>query len=1192
MAFLEKTMLKKILLFEIKNSLFKLSSLIYFIFIFFISFFLALFFADTFQGITINYGLLELNSPIILNDIITSIGFLGILIIAPIFGQSMNKDFETEFRQIIFSMPISKATYFFVRYFGSVITTIIILSSIGLSIWIATLMPFINKQFIEENHFVFYITPYLFNIIPNILFFGALFIAIISFFHKMSPIYFCSILIFMGYIIAQRIMGDIDNKFIASLIDPFGSVAMQNITEYWSIAEQKTKIISLTGFYLYNRLFWITLGSFFLSIGYFLFNPFKLQKEKKISNKTLFTFNKLKKINIALKPKSLKVLLEISISEFKQAFSNIYFIIILFCGILYLVIASMQIGKIYGTETLPVTYHVLEGIGGSFQLFIVIIITYYAGELVWKDREKKIYELTDSKPISNLFFYLSKLSSLILLQVFLSCLILITCLFIQILSSYYFFEWNIYFQYLFMYFLLPNIFICILTLFIQTISKNKYIGHSIVVFYYFLLFWLPSIGFDHNLYLIGKTPNIIYSDMNKFGASWYPFMIFFLYWGLFHFGIAILTILLWQRGSIITWKDRFIKFKSCIRLFQKRILFGSFACWIILGGFIFYNTNILNTYQNKFTQEKKLVAYELQYKKFEKEIQPEIKSVCIKINLFPEKQSMNAQGIFKYKNCSTKPITKILLNISQDTNINYLNWNKQTSLVHIDKCLGVNIFNLAEPLLPNESIELSFQLNVKPKGFKNSEFSKKIIENGTFFYGTDFFPFIGYNQSSEINNEKIRQKYNLPKKPRMHDINDAKALNKTYVSQEGTWIDFETTISTSKDQIAIAPGYLVKQWQENDRIFFYYKMEKPILNFYAFLSGRYKVKYDQWNDVKIEIYHHPHHTMNISRMIQSIKKSLDYYTKNFSPYQFSQIRIIEFPRYATFAQSFPNTIPYSESIGFISKPKDKNSEDIDYVFYVTAHEMAHQWWGHQVVGGNVQGSTMLSESLAQYSALMVQEKEYGQKQMKKFLKYEMDKYLQGRSGEQKKELPLMYDEGQHYIHYNKGSLIFYALKDFLGEETVNKVLKEYINDVAFQKSTFTNSVELINHFKKVVPEDKKYLIEDFFETITFYENSTKNVAFTKKDDKYQIIIESDNKKFHSDELGIEHEILMDDYIDIGIFDKEGNILYLEKHKIKSGKNIFHIQVDKKPYYAGVDPINKLIDKNSKNHLLKAIEIKK
>ena len=91
-----------------------------------------------------------------------------------------------------------------------------------------------------------------------------------------------------------------------------------------------------------------------------------------------------------------------------------------------------------------------------------------------------------------------------------------------------------------------------------------------------------------------------------------------------------------------------------------------------------------------------------------------------------------------------------------------------------------------------------------------------------------------------------------------------------------------------------------------------------------------------------------------------MKKSLEYFSREFSPYQHRQVRILEFPRYATFAQSFPNTIPYSESIGFIARIKE---DDIDYPFYVTAHEVAHQWWAHQVIGGNVEGATVAAEVL-------------------------------------------------------------------------------------------------------------------------------------------------------------------------------------------------------------------------------------
>ena len=89
---------------------------------------------------------------------------------------------------------------------------------------------------------------------------------------------------------------------------------------------------------------------------------------------------------------------------------------------------------------------------------------------------------------------------------------------------------------------------------------------------------------------------------------------------------------------------------------------------------------------------------------------------------------------------------------------------------------------------------------------------------------------------------------------------------------------------------------------------------------------------------------------------------------------------------ANFAQAFPGTMPYSESIGFIAKME--KPDDIDMVYYIVAHEMAHQWWAHQVIGANMQGATTLSEMLAQYSALMVMEKEYGRDMVRKFLEYE------------------------------------------------------------------------------------------------------------------------------------------------------------------------------------------------------------
>ena len=200
-----------------------------------------------------------------------------------------------------------------------------------------------------------------------------------------------------------------------------------------------------------------------------------------------------------------------------------------------------------------------------------------------------------------------------------------------------------------------------------------------------------------------------------------------------------------------------------------------------------------------------------------------------------------------------------------------------------------------------------------------------VVKNGSFF-NSRVLPTIGYDPAVELSENSTRKKYKLTPKPRMANITDTSAYANTYITHDADWIRFECVVSTKEGQTAVAPGYLLKDWKENGRHFFQYKMDAPILNFYSFLSANYVIKKDKWinpldktNAVNIEIYYSKGHEYNIDGMIKGIKKSLDYYTKNFSPYQHKQVRILEFPRYQTFAQSFPNTIPFSEGYWFYCK---------------------------------------------------------------------------------------------------------------------------------------------------------------------------------------------------------------------------------------------------------------------------------
>jgi aminopeptidase N len=267
------------------------------------------------------------------------------------------------------------------------------------------------------------------------------------------------------------------------------------------------------------------------------------------------------------------------------------------------------------------------------------------------------------------------------------------------------------------------------------------------------------------------------------------------------------------------------------------------------------------------------------------------------------------------------------------------------------------------------------------------------------------------------------------------------------------------------------------------------------------------------------------------------------------------------------------------------------------VFYVTAHEVAHQWWAHQVIGADAQGSTIMSETLSQYSALMVMEKAYGREHMRKFLAFELDRYLSGRGRETHRELPLIRVENQPYVHYNKGSLVMYALREYIGEATVNRVLSEYIRDVAFQGPPYTTARDLVERLRAATPPDRQYLIEDLFETITLYDNRAHSAKATQRaDGKWEVEIEVETHKLRAADDGTESEVALDDLIEVGVFVErrvDGRVhevpAVLEHHRFSSEKSTITLVSEDKPVRAGIDPRVLLVDRNPDDNL-RAVEL--
>jgi aminopeptidase N len=676
--------------------------------------------------------------------------------------------------------------------------------------------------------------------------------------------------------------------------------------------------------------------------------------------------------------------------------------------------------------------------------------------------------------------------------------------------------------------------------------------------------------------------------MNGFGHAAWPYFVFKVYWGAFGLALAALSSLLWARGTEKSLKLRLSDALMKVNRKSWMVVAASFVVFIGCGGFIYYNTNVLNTFSTDFKQQKEQADFEKKYIRYKATPQPKITDVKLNLDLFPAERGLHSAGTYILQNKTALPIDSIHVVILRSVKVNSVALSHPASLVYTDTSVAYRIFRLAQPLQPGDTVTLAFNVDLVSKGFEHN-FSglSTPLYNGTFVNNQTFLPSIGYNPSFELSDNSDRKKHGLGYRPTGNSIGDSASRQRNLFVHDADFITLEATLSTVPDQIAIAPGYLQREWTDKGRRYFHYKMDSKILNFYSFLSARYKIRKDKWKDVNLEVYYQEGHEYNINRMLHGIKKSLDYYTTVFSPYQHRQVRILEFPRYASFAQSFPNTIPFSEGIGFIADIDDSAKERVDYPFYITAHEVAHQWFAHQVIGADVEGSNLLSESLAQYGSIMVLEREYGEERLRKFLRIEIDNYLNSRSSETEKEKPWAYaDAGQGYILYQKGGVQMHALNKYLGEDSMNHAVKRFIDKYAFQGPPYPTTLELVASIRQSAPDSLQYFITDAFEKITIYDNKLADAKLRKTPAGNFVDITVESVKYYADSTGKETQAPGNNYVEIGIYSDRKTMAKNDRYKLKPGINKLSIPVDAKVYKVVVDPRLLLIDKKPDDNEVK------
>jgi hypothetical protein len=495
-----------------------------------------------------------------------------------------------------------------------------------------------------------------------------------------------------------------------------------------------------------------------------------------------------------------------------------------------------------------------------------------------------------------------------------------------------------------------------------------------------------------------------------------------------------------------------------------------------------------------------------------------------------------------------------------------------------DSTLRYRIYALERPLAPGDSIAMTFELASHPRGFRNAGAPTDVTPNGAYLQG-GWVPSLGYQTGREVMDPQERREQGLPPRKMPASAGDVETRAG---ANAVPWVSIETVIGTDPRQIAVTPGTLVREWRENGRRYFHYRTDQPVRYGTPVLSAEYSVREGRWNGLPLRVYYHPTHDINVDRMLESMQASLAYYSKHFGPYQFRELRIVEFPRYAAFARAHPQTISFSEGSAFLTRV---DSGDIDRPFFVVAHETAHQWWGGQVVPAQAPGAGFVSETMAQYSSMMVFETTYGPELARRFYDYNMNQYLTGRTVYTNREVPLLDVVNQSYVYYFKGAVAMYTMRERLGADVVNGALRRFREKFAGADAPPPTSRALYAELQAVTPDSLRPLLSDLFEHITLWSVRTDSAVAEPAGGAYRVTLFVNASKARADSVGTQTPVAMDDAVEVGVFagaaldGSLGETLYLKQHRIRSGKQTILLTVPRLPTRAGIDPYRKLIERD-------------
>jgi ABC-2 type transport system permease protein len=1131
--------------------------------------------------------LIAVNSPYLIARTALVLSLLGTLPAVIFVASATARDHERSTVELFYTTPARDLPFVLGRLAaGLTCATLVALAGL-LGTLFGGLMPWIGPDRVVAFEWQPYLATLLLIVLPSVLVFGAPSFTVGALTRSTSLAFLVAPAFVVVSLVITNVAG-VGGSDRVALADPSGLLALETTTRLWSPADLNARIpLDLL---VVNRALWTGLAVALLAF---------------VARRLRLTLPSSGRPPSAPRPRAVRPAASTAVPRFGGRFdrrsrvrqlvahlrldarfvlrSPVSAVLLTLAVIATLSEATSTTGLLLSLPVRPVTSQMLGFFRYALLQFVLLLIVFYSGALVHRDREHRVADIVGAAPCPDWVPMLSKALALWLGVLAVLVVSITATVALQVASGHRDLDLMVYAEGVLAYDGFYFGLLATLALVIQVLSANRWSGSALVVLAFGLLLSLESLGFEGLLYGF-RIPIAVHTDFNGFGHFRAPALSLMAYWTA---GAALLLIvgaLFITRGPAKPLVERVHEARR--RLTRPAVFAAAIAtaAFVGLGGWVFYNTHVLNAFATTTTRLEAQAAYERQFQRYKDAPGPSMTRIDAEVHLYPEERRLTSRGTITLVNGRASSLGEIMISVDPRLRVDTLSVARGT-LARRDEPRGVYVFTLADQLQAGESIELTWNAERTNRGFPNSNPDNDIVANGSFVEFWTIAPLPAYDEGREITDPVERQRHGLPPASQLPPRDDARALRTVGFGVDRR-VDTRLVVSTTPGQTAVAPGVMVREWQSSGRRYFEYRSERPIWPVLMVASADYALARARPGNVGIEVYYHPEHAWNVPIISDTAARAIEYFGREFAPYPYSHFRVVEYPGYRSAARAFPGTIPYSERAGFLTDLSDWAPID-----YTTLHELAHMWWGHMAAGARVQGREVLNETLAQYSTLMFFKQQDDPRWLRRVTALTLDAYLDGRSRDTRAEHPLVLTDDQGNISYNKGPLVLFALQDLIGAEKVHAALRSYLARFALKPAPFPTARDLLTELRAVTPAEYQDLLTDWFERIVLYDARVETATAMADDvaGRYVVTMEVAAQRFQSSGGGIETEAPLDAWFDVVIFadasgpDSQSAPLYRAKHRLRSGSARIEVRVDGRPSSAGVDPFHVMIDRVPANN---------